>query len=441
MPISQSSAYIWGKVLGHMEKELTPTIVATWFDDAEIVEITQDKIVIFSPSELRRDYIQGRCAPYIQNALSELFQMEQVQVIAIGEEQRDAIANQASTNKFLQYNPQFTFDRFVVGSSNRFAHAAAVAVANHPAEAYNPLFIYGPPGLGKTHLLYAIAGEINRLHPDYNIVYIKGDQFTNELIQAVQQGKNVEFRSKYRNADLFLVDDVQFIAGKDSTQEEFFHTFNTLYENHKQIVLTSDRPPREMLRLEDRLLSRFEWGLIADIQPPDYEMRVAIIQNKCKMLGFEISYEVMGYIADNITNNIRQIEGTVKKIKAYKDLTGMPTNVENVSRVIKDMYKGKSDTLPTPDLITKETARYFNTDARSIIGPSRSKSVAEARHVAMYLVRKMTNLSLPDTGKAFERDHTTVISAVNKIEKALSDPKSPMNDTIRDIMENVNTKL
>jgi len=214
-----------------------------------------------------------------------------------------------------------------------------------------------------------------------------------------------------------------------------------LYENHKQIVLTSDRPPHEMLRLEDRLRTRFEWGLIADIQPPDYEMRVAIIQKKSIALGLSISYEVMGYIADNITNNIRQIEGTVKKIKAYHELTGMEINVENVKRVIKDMYKGRSDTLPTPDLIIKETARYFNTDAETLRGLQRNKGVAEARHVAMYLIRKMTNLSLPDTGKEFSRDHTTVISAVKKIETALSDSKSPMNDTIRDIMENVNTKL
>lgn len=436
-----SPDYIWAKVLGHMENILGSTVVATWFDDAELVEITDQKISIYSPSELRRDFIKGRCAPYIQSALFDLYQMENVEVVALGENERHELEQKNFKHKFLEYNPQFTFDRYVVGPPNRFAHAAAIAVANHPAEAYNPLFIYGPSGLGKTHLLYAIAGEISFRHPEYNIVYIKGDQFTNELIQAMKEGKNVEFRSKYRNADLFLVDDVQFIAGKDSTQEEFFHTFNTLYEDHKQIVLTSDRPPHEMLRLEDRLKTRFEWGLIADIQPPDYEMRVAIIQNKCKMLGLELSNDVIAYIADNITNNIRQIEGTVKKIKAYKDLTGMQINVDNVSRVIKDMYKGKADTLPTPDLIIKETARYFNTEGEILRGPTRSKSIAEARHVAMYLVRKMTNLSLPDTGREFDRDHTTVISAVKKIETALSDPKSPMNDTIRDIMENVNTKL
>ena len=436
-----SPDYIWAKVLSHMEGQITPTVVATWFDDAQVVELSEKQIVLYSPSELRREYIKGRYAEYIKYALKELFQMEDMQVIVLSEQEKDEHMSRSFRHKFLENNPQYTFDRFIVGPPNEFAHAAAVAVANNPAEAYNPLFIYGPSGLGKTHLLYAIASAISQKYPDFNIVYIKGDQFTNELIQALKEGKNVEFRSKYRNADLFLVDDVQFIAGKDSTQEEFFHTFNTLYENHKQIVLTSDRPPHEMLRLEDRLRTRFQWGVIADIKPPDYEMRCAIIQNKSRSLGLQIPMEVIGYIADNITNNIRQIEGTVKKIKAYRDLSNMEINVENVKRVIKDMYHGKSDTLPTPDLIIKETARYFNTDAEILRGVQRNKGVAEARHVAMYLVRKMTNLSLPDTGREFNRDHTTVLSAIKKIDSALADAKNPMNDTIRDVMENVNNKL
>ena len=436
-----SADFMWAKVLAHMENLLTSTIVATWFDNTEVLEFNEKQLILYSPSELSREMIKTRCDVYIKNALQELFDLNDVELKVVDKKERDAHVDENFKHKFLEYNPQFTFDRFIVGSPNQFAHAAAVAVAKYPAEAYNPLFIYGPSGLGKTHLLYAIAGEISKNYPNFNIVYIKGDQFTNEMIQAVKDGSAVEFRSKYRNADLFLVDDVQFIAGKEATQEEFFHTFNTLYENHKQIVLTSDRPPHEILRLEDRLRTRFEWGLIADINPPDYEMRCAIIQNKSLNLNLEISYEVIGYIADNITNNIRQIEGTVKKIKAYHDLTGMPINVENVKRVIKDMYKGRSDTLPTPDLIIKETARYFNIDAETLRGLQRNKGVAEARHVAMYLIRKMTNLSLPDTGREFGRDHTTVISAVKKIETALSDHKSPINDTIRDVMENINTKL
>ena len=435
-----SSAYVWAKVLTHMENLLGTTVVSTWFDDAEVVELTEHKLVLYSPSEFRKDIIERRCAPHILDAMKELFDMTVELQVLTGDEVEE-FKKKGKTPQFIEYNPQFTFDRFVVGPSNRFAHAAAIAVANKPAETYNPLFIYGPSGLGKTHLLYAIAGEINYRHPDYNIIYIKGDQFTNEMIQSLQEGKNAEFRNKYRNADLFLVDDIQFISGKESTQEEFFHTFNNLYENHKQIVLTSDRPPSDLLRLEDRLKTRFEWGLIADINPPDYETRMAIILNKSKSLGMDMPDDVCAYIAENITTNIRQIEGTVKKIKAYWELTGMEINVSNVSRAIKDMYKGKADTLPTPSLIISEVGKFYNIDDDTLRGTLKNKGTAEARQVAMYLIRKMTNLSLPDTGKEFGRDHSTVLHSVRKIEKALSDSKIPLNETIRDIMANINSKL
>ena len=435
-----SSAYVWAKVLTHMENLLSTTVISTWFDDAEVVELTENKLVLYSPSEFRKNIIETRCVGHIQDAMKELFDMN-VEVQVLSGEEVEAYKQKGRTPQFIEYNPQFTFDRFVVGPSNRFAHAAAIAVANRPAETYNPLFIYGPSGLGKTHLLYAIAGEINYRHPDYNIIYIKGDQFTNELIQALQEGKNAEFRNKYRNADLFLVDDIQFISGKESTQEEFFHTFNNLYENHKQIVLTSDRPPSDLLRLEDRLKTRFEWGLIADINPPDYETRMAIIRNKSDSLGMDMPDDVCSYIAENITTNIRQIEGTVKKIKAYWELTGMEINVGNVSRAIKDMYKGKADTLPTPSLIISEVGKFYNIDDDTLRGTLKNKGTAEARQVAMDLFRKMTNLSLPDTGKEFGRDHSTVLHSVRKIEKALSDSKNPLNETIRDIMANINSKL
>ena len=435
-----SSAYVWAKVLTHMENLLGTTVISTWFDDAEVVELTENKLVLYSPSEFRKDIIERRCATHILDAMKELFDMNVELQVLTGDEVEE-FRKKGKTPQFIEYNPQFTFDRFVVGPSNRFAHAAAIAVANRPAETYNPLFIYGPSGLGKTHLLYAIAGEINYRHPDYNIIYIKGDQFTNEMIQSLQEGKNAEFRNKYRNADLFLVDGIQFISGKESTQEEFFHTFNNLYENHKQIVLTSDRPPSDLLRLEDRLKTRFEWGLIADINPPDYETRMAIILNKSKSLGMDMPDDVCAYIAENITTNIRQIEGTVKKIKAYWELTGMEINVANVSRAIKDMYKGKADTLPTPSLIISEVGKFYNIDDDTLRGTLKNKGTAEARQVAMYLIRKMTNLSLPDTGKEFGRDHSTVLHSVRKIEKALSDSKNPLNETIRDIMANINSKL
>ena len=276
-----SAADIWSKVLSLMEADMTATTIHTWFDDTVAVSLNEDKFILHTPSEFKRDIILSRYLPPIQKALHELFSAD-FQVVVLGDEELAQLqkAKQPKEDGFLPGTEEYTFDRFVVGSSNKFAHAAARAVADHPAQNYNPLFIYGESGLGKTHLLYAIAHKIHADHPDYRIVYIKGDAFTNELIQAIREGRNQEFRDKFRAADVFLMDDVQFIAGKDSTMEEMFHTFNTLYENRKQIVFTADRPPKEMLKLEDRLKTRFEWGLIADIQPPDYETRMAIIKNK-----------------------------------------------------------------------------------------------------------------------------------------------------------------
>ena len=432
---------IWKQILEIIAKDITPTAFNTWFSDCTAVDLSDCKLVLHTSTDFKRGIIVNRFGDVIRAALYDLFSCDFDLEVLAGDELMDYVKSGGAEASPYPEMDGYTFDRFVVGPSNKFAHAAAIAVANRPAETYNPLFIYGPSGLGKTHLLYAIAGEINYRHPDYNIIYIKGDQFTNELIQALQEGKNAEFRNKYRNADLFLVDDIQFISGKESTQEEFFHTFNNLYENHKQIVLTSDRPPSDLLRLEDRLKTRFEWGLIADINPPDYETRMAIIRNKSDSLGMDMPDDVCSYIAENITTNIRQIEGTVKKIKAYWELTGMEINVGNVSRAIKDMYKGKADTLPTPSLIISEVGKFYNIDDDTLRGTLKNKGTAEARQVAMYLIRKMTNLSLPDTGKEFGRDHSTVLHSVRKIEKALSDSKNPLNETIRDIMANINSKL
>ena len=434
-----SSTYIWAKVLGHMEQQLTPAVVSTWFDDTEVLELTDQKLVLFSPSTFRKDMIVSRCAVYIQEALKDLFDME-LELIVLDETQIDAYRSRKKKPRFIEFNPQFTFDNFIVGNSNRFANAAAVAVAEKPADSYNPLFIYGPSGVGKTHLLYAIANEIHKAHPDYNIVYIKGDQFTNELINALREGKNNEFRLKYRGADLFLVDDIQFIAGKDSTQEEFFHTFNNLYESHKQIVLTPDRPPHEMVRLEDRLRTRFEWGLLADIQPPDYETRMAIIKNKAIHLGLDLPDDVCDFIAENVTSNVRQIEGTVKKIHAYHNLNGMTLDIPNVKRAITDIINTTS-ILPTPALIISEVSRFYGIEETVLRGTLKNKSTAEARQVAMYLVRKMLNLSYPDIGREFGRDHTTALHSVNKIESLLQKDDHPLHKTIQDISANITNKL
>ena len=435
-----ASAYVWAKVLGYLEERLSSITVSAWFDDAEVVELTEEHLIIYSPSDFRREIISRRCTEHIQDALKEIFNSD-AKLIVFGDEEMEAHKNKSTKATSMDFNPQYTFDNFVVGPSNRFAHSASLAVSKNPGQVYNPLFIYGPPGVGKTHLLYAIANGIRKANPDANIVYIKGDQFTNELIAAIQNGKNIEFRNKYREADLFLIDDVQFIAGKESTQEEFFHTFNKLYEEHKQIVMTSDRKPSDMLTLEDRLRTRFEWGLLADIQPPDYETRMAILKNKAKNVGLNLDDDVCNYIAINITNNVRQIEGTVNKILAYWELNNMPLDLNNISRAIEDMFKAEGNALPTPSLIISQVCKFYNVDEIILRGSQRTKNAAEARQIAMYLIRMLTNLSLPDIGAEFAKDHTTVLYSIRKVEQELKKGDTNLQNNIRDITANINSLL
>ena len=437
-----SVADVWQVVLKRLRAGgLAETAISTWFDEVEAVAIRDMTFYLCCPNDFKRGTIESLFLPNLKAALKEIFSADfDVKLLSAAERDAFGQENPKKPTSLLE-SGEFTFDTFVVGDSNKLAYAAARAVADAPAEHYNPLFIYGDSGLGKTHLIYAIAHEIRTKTPNAKIVYIKGDDFTNELVEAIRTGKNVEFRSKYRDADLLLMDDVQFIAGRKQTQEEFFHTFNNLYESHKQIVLTSDRPPHEMVRLEDRLRTRFEWGLLADIQPPDYETRMAIIKNKAVHLGFDIPDDVCNYIAENITNNVRQIEGTVKKIKAFKELDGMVLDVPNVSRAIKDMFKGKAENLPTPALIVSEVCQYYNIEEQVLRSTLKNKNTAEARQVAMYLIRTMTNLSLPEIGREFARDHTTVMHGLKKVEQTLQNSASPLNDTIRDITANINNKL
>ena len=429
-----SSAYVWAKIISYIEEQLGSVVVSAAFDDAEVVELNEDNLILYSSSDFRRDLIRRRYTGFIEEALKTIFNSD-AKLLVFGDEEMEARKTRGQNKHSMDFNPQFTFDNFVVGPSNRFAHGAAIAVSKTPGQ------VYGPPGVGKTHLLYAIANGIRKGNPNANIVYIKGDQFTNELIEAIKSGKNIQFRNKYREADLFLVDDIQFIAGKESTQEEFFHTFNQLYEAHKQIVLTSDRKPDDMPTLEDRLRSRFQWGLIADINPPDYETRMAILKNKAVHLGLDLDDDVCNYIAINITNNVRQIEGTVKKILAYRDLNNMPLDLPNISRAISDMFKAEGNALPTPSLIISQVCKFYNIDDVVIRSTKKSKGVADARQVAMYLIRQLTNLSFPDIGREFARDHTTVMHAVKKVEASLKDGDTNLQNSIRDITANINSCL
>ena len=436
-----SSDFVWAKIVSFLEDLLGDITVSAWFDDAKVVELTEEQLILYSPSDFRRDVIRNRAAGHIHDALKEVFNSD-AKLVVFDDEQLDAYRNKDKKNQTaMDFNPQFSFENFVVGPSNRFAHGAAVAVTNNPGQVYNPLFIYGPPGVGKTHLLYAIANGIRRGKPDANIVYIKGDQFTNELITAIQTGKNIEFRNKYREADLFLIDDIQFIAGKESTQEEFFHTFNKLYEEHKQIVMTSDRKPGDMQTLQDRLRGRFEWGLLADVQPPDYETRMAIIKNKAISLGLELPNDVCNYIANNVTSNVRQIEGTVKKILAYRDLNDMPMDLAHISRAIDDMFKNEGNALPTPSLIINQVCKFYSIDESSLRGTQRNKGTVEARQVAIYLIRKLTNLSTTDIGEEFNKDHTTMLYSIEKVEAALAAGDENLKNHIRDITANINSSL
>ncbi len=435
----QIPADIWKKVLSLLEKEMTSTTISTWFDDTQAVALEENRFVMYTPTAFKRDIITGRYVSAIQKALHELFSTE-FEVVVLSEGELESFTGKKSQAPFLPGTDEYTFTRFVVGNSNKFAHAAAHAVADNPGASYNPLFIYGESGLGKTHLLYAIAHYIHQNHPDYRIVYIKGDSFTNELIQAIREGRNSEFREKYRQADVFLMDDVQFIAGRDATEEEMFHTFNSLYETKKQIVFTSDRPPKEMLRLEDRLKTRFEWGLLADIQPPDYETRVAIIKNKAIRMGVELPESVLEYVAQNITSNVRQIEGTINKIMALQEMEGKAINTATVVKAVQDMFRDKSDILPTADVIIEETCKFYSIDNEALRGQGRTKDTALARQISMYLIRKMTSLSLKEIGREFEnRDHATVLYSIDRMEKMIK--TSPeVAEIIKDISSNINAR-
>lgn len=430
---------IWQEIIKILSKQLTPTAIETWFADCEPVEIDDCRLVIHTTTDFKRNIIVNRFSETIKAALSDLFSCDFDLTVLAGDEINDYESSKKDDDdNALPEMAGYTFDRFIVGNSNKFAHAAAIAVAEKPGVTYNPLFIYGNSGLGKTHLLLAIGQAIHEREPSKKLAYIKGDDFTNQMVKSIKDGTVEDFRMKYRNVDLFLVDDIQFIAGKRSTQEEFFHTFNNIYEAGHQIVITSDRPPLEMSLLDDRLRTRFEGGLMADIQPPDLETRMAITRNKAAQLGLILSDEAVSYIAENITANIRQIEGVIKRLTAYKEILDDTITIDSVKRAIKDVIR-TGEYIPTPERIIKETARFYSLREEDLRGQNRSKNTAMARQVSMYLMRSLTNLSLKDIGAEYEaRNHATVLSSIRKVEDLLkTDPN--MAGTVRDITSNINS--
>lgn len=428
---------IWDEIVKILSKELTPTAMITWFSDCEVVEIEDCRLVLHTSNDFKRSIIVSRFGDTIKEALYNLFSSEFDLMVLAGDEINEYSKEKKEENSLPEMDG-YTFDKFIVGASNRFAHAAAIAVSQNPGKIYNPLFIYGNSGLGKTHLLLAIGQAIHEKEPTKKIAYLKGDEFTIQLVKSIKDGTAEEFRKKYRNVDLFLVDDIQFIAGKQQTQNEFFHTFNNIYEAGHQIVITSDRPPLEMSLLDDRLRTRFEGGLMADIEPPDLETRMAIIRNKAAQLGIILSDDAVEYIAENITANIRQLEGVIKRLTAYKEILDDVITIDSVKRAIKDVIR-IGTYIPTPEIIIKETARYYSLKEQDLRGQSRAKNTAMARQVSMYLMRSLTNLSLKDIGAEYEdRNHATVLSSIRKVEDLLTNDPN-MAGTVRDITSNINS--
>ena len=425
-------------ILDRLREDLSETTIKTWFDETTVIALEGNELILHCPNAFKRSNIQDRFLPNIEAGLRDIFSSDIAVRLLDDDGLRQRQNKEEAKPASIMDSGEFTFDTFVVGPSNQLACSAARAVADAPGRRYNPLFIYGSSGLGKTHLLYAIAHEIRRQSPSARILYIKGDEFINDFIETVRSGRSMnDFRIKYREADLMLVDDIQFVAGKVETQNEFFHTFNTLYESKKQIVLTSDRPPQEMALLDDRLRTRFEWGLMADVQQPVLETRVAIVKNKAANLGLILDDSVANYIASKITSNVRQLEGTVHKIKAFHDLD-IPIDQPAVDRAIQDMIRSNEFTI-TPDNIIKEVCRYFRLEEDQIRGPSRSRDILNARQIAMYLIRRMTNLSLDETGKLFGgRDHSTTLNGVTKVENRMKTDNT-FAETVKAIITNVNS--
>ena len=432
-----TASELWLKVTDSLQNELNSHVYERWLKPIQAVLLTENELTVAVPDEFYKNWILDHYGNMILLALRDIVGQTDFK-LSFEIHQRDLpqntvqaprprssnepfsstpFASNTSVSGEPQLNAKYTFESFVVGPSNRFAHAASMAVAETPAKAYNPLFIYGPVGLGKTHLMQAIGHETLRTNNSLKVLYITSEKFTNQLINAIKTGTTLKFREKYRNVDCLLIDDIQFIAGKEATMEEFFHTFNTLYDAHKQIVVSSDKPPKDISNLEERLVSRFEWGLVTDIQPPDFETRTAIIRKKAERENLRIPDSVTSFIADRIKSNIRELEGALIRVVAYSKLVGKDVDEAVAYDVLKDLIVENQKKI-TVDLIQRKVAEYFEIRPSDMTAKRRTKNVVYPRHMAMFLSREMTSLSLPEIGEQFGgRDHTTVLHAYEKIKK------------------------
>lgn len=438
---------LWRQVLEKIEKTLSKPSFDTWLKTTKATTLEEDSLIVAAPNEFARDWLESRYSPLITDTLYETTGVN-MKVKFVVPQNPDMIAEEppvpqrkiaAQPSIYEQptsiLNPKYTFDTFVIGSGNRFAHAASLAVAEAPAKAYNPLFIYGGVGLGKTHLMHAIGHYVIQHNPSAKVVYLSSEKFTNEFINSIRDNKAVEFRNKYRSVDVLLIDDIQFLAGKEQTQEEFFHTFNALHEESKQIVISSDRPPKEIPTLEDRLRSRFEWGLITDIQPPDLETRIAILRKKAKAENLDIPNEVMIYIASQIDSNIRELEGALIRVVAYSSLINQDIDTNLAAEALKDIIPSSKPKVITIADIQRAVGEVYQLKMEDFKAKKRTKSVAFPRQIAMYLSRELTDASLPKIGDEFGgRDHTTVIHAHEKITKALQ-TDAQLQETIRSLID------
>jgi len=438
---------LWAQVVSSLAKELSPHVCDRWLRPIKPLEIADDTLFLSVPDEFYKSWIVDHYGGMMNAALKEAadagasrfdFRVDADSSFAVPVSAAPGLptpspvpagpntpALQPIFAGEVMLNGKYTFENFVVGPSNRFAHAASMAVAESPAKAYNPLFIYGPVGLGKTHLMQAIGQETMRKSFQTRVLYITSEKFTNQLINAIKTGTTVKFREKYRNVDVLLIDDIHFIAGKEATMEEFFHTFNALYDSHKQIVVSSDKPPKEINNLEERLISRFEWGLVTDIQAPDYETRAAILRKKAEKENLYVPDSVTSFIADRVKSNIRELEGALIRVVAYSKLVGKEIDEAVAYDVLKDMIVETQKKI-TVDLIQRRVAEYFEVRPSDMTAKRRSRNVVFPRHLAMYLSREMTGLSYPEIGEQFGgRDHTTVLHACEKVRKEIKkDQKS-----------------